>query len=109
MTHLTGAETYWMKEIIGRQPIQRDREAEFVTTGVGAAELKARLQASGKTAQGILSSLSAAQLEERRTSRDRNVTVRWGILHMIEHYATHLGHIELTRQLWSAQASGRKK
>jgi hypothetical protein len=26
--HLAGSQTFWMKEIIGRTPIQRDRETE---------------------------------------------------------------------------------
>jgi hypothetical protein len=29
--------------------------------------------------------------------------VRWCILHVIEHYAQHLGHMQLTRQLWLAK------
>ena len=36
--HVAGSETYFMKEVIGRQPIQRDREAEFATRGVNALD-----------------------------------------------------------------------
>jgi len=99
-THLAGSETYWIKEIIGHQPIQRDREAEFVTQGVKATELKARLDAAAKIAEEVLSPLTESQLEEGRKFRDRSITVRWGILHVIEHFATHIGHMQLTRQLW---------
>jgi uncharacterized damage-inducible protein DinB len=102
-THLAGSETFWMKEIVAGRPIHRDREAEFVARGVGATELKAKLDAAGKVTVEILSSLTPAQLEGPRNFRDRKVTVRWAILHVIEHMATHLGHIQLTRQLWMAQ------
>jgi hypothetical protein len=51
-----------------------------------------------------LSSLTEPQLAESRKFRDRTVTVRWGILHVIEHFATHIGHMQLTRQLWLAKA-----
>jgi uncharacterized damage-inducible protein DinB len=102
--HLAGSEMYWMKEIIDRHPIQRDREAEFVTRGISSADLKARLDASGKTAEGVLSSLKESQLEETRKARERTVTVRWSILHVIEHFAMHVGHMQLTRQLWMAHA-----
>ena len=44
--HLAGSQTYWMKEIIGLTPIQRDREAEFATKGVSAADLKAKLDSA---------------------------------------------------------------
>jgi uncharacterized damage-inducible protein DinB len=101
--HLAGSETFWMKEIIGGRPIHRDREAEFIARGFGESELQAKLDAAGKVTVEFLSSLSPAQLDESRTFRDRKVTVRWAVLHVIEHMATHLGHIQLTRQLWMAQ------
>jgi uncharacterized damage-inducible protein DinB len=102
--HLAGSQTYWMKEVIGGTPIKRDREAEFVTRNVPAAELKARMDAASRVSEEVLSSLTGPQLEESRKFRDRTVTVRWGILHVIEHFAIHLGHMQLTRQLWLARS-----
>ena len=102
-THLTGSEAFWMKEIIGGQSIRRDRDAEFVVKGLGFAELLAKLEAAAKDTQEILSSLTPSQLEETRKFRDRIVTVRWAILHVIEHWAIHVGHMQLTRQLWLAK------
>jgi uncharacterized damage-inducible protein DinB len=98
--HLAGSENFWIKEIIGGQPIQRNRDAEFASKGAGASELIARLDASGKDTEKVLPSLTAANLEETRKFRDRTVTVRWAILHVIEHTAMHIGHMQLTRQLW---------
>ena len=109
VTHLAGSETFWMKEVIGGRPIHRDREAEFVARGVSASELQAKLDAAAKVAVEILSSLTAAQLNESRKFRDRMVTVRWAILHVLEHTATHLGHIQLTRQLWMAQIADKPR
>jgi len=102
--HLAGSQTFWMKEIIGRQPIQRDRQAEFLARGVPVTELKSRLDAAAKITQEVLSPLTEPQLEESRQFRDRTVTVRWAILHVIEHFATHLGHMQLTRQIWLAKS-----
>lgn len=102
--HLAGSQTYLVKEIIGRTPIQRDREAEFVAKGVSVTELKSRLDAAAKITQEVLSPLTEHQLEESRKFRDRTETVRWGILHVIEHFAIHLGHMQLTRQLWLARS-----
>jgi uncharacterized damage-inducible protein DinB len=104
VTHLAGSETYLMKEIIGRQPVQRDREAEFVTRGVNVSALKTRLEAAAKSAEEVLSPMTEGQLEESRKLRDRQVTVRWSILHVIEHTAQHVGHMQLTRQLWLAKS-----
>jgi uncharacterized damage-inducible protein DinB len=102
-THLAGSETYWMKEIIGGQPIDRDRETEFAAKGAGVLELKEMLDKAAQATKWVLSSLSPSQLDEERKFRDRKVSVRWAILHVIEHTATHLGHIQLTRQLWENQ------
>ncbi|MBM4332784.1 MAG: DUF664 domain-containing protein [Deltaproteobacteria bacterium] len=100
--HLAGSEAFWIKEIIGRQSIQRDRDAEFVARGLGFSELAAKMETGSKDTPAILSSLTPAQLEETRKFRDRMVTVRWAILHVIEHFAMHVGHMQLTRQLWLA-------
>lgn len=101
--HLAGSETYWMKEVIGGQPTQRDRDAEFRTKGKTLAELQAGLDSAAKKTQEVLSSLKPAQLDETRRWRDRDVAVRWGVLHIIEHFAMHIGHLQLTRQCWMAK------
>ena len=103
--HLAGSQTYWMREIIGRTPIQRDREAEFATQGASVAEMKARLDAAGKVAEEVLTPLTESQLAEGRTFRDKPVTVRAGILHVLDHVSQHIGHMQLTRQLWMAKSN----
>ena len=102
--HVAGSQVYWLKEIINRQPIQRDRDAEFAIQGFRAEELMARLDSVGRVTEEVLSSLNEAQLDEGRKYRDRQITVRWGILHIVEHVCQHLGHIQLTRQLWLTQS-----
>jgi hypothetical protein len=102
--HLAGSQTFWMKEIIGRTPIQRDREAEFATKGISTADLQAKLDTAGKIAEEILSPLTESQMEEGRKFRDKPITVRGGVLQVIDHVAQHIGHMQLTRQLWMAKS-----
>ncbi len=101
--HLSGSESFWMKEVIGAQPIHRDRDAEFVTKGKSISELEAMLEAAREKTEDVFTSLEPAQLDETREVRSRTVSVRWSILHVIEHTALHIGHIQLTRQLWMAR------
>jgi uncharacterized damage-inducible protein DinB len=103
VVHLAGSETFWMKEIIGGKKIERDRDAEFVARGLSSSELKAKIGAAAKVTGEVLSTLTEKQLEESRKWKDRSVNVRWCILHVVEHIAQHLGHIQLTRQLWLAK------
>jgi hypothetical protein len=103
VTHLAGSGTYLIKEVIGGQPVRRDREAEFATRRVNASTLKARLDGAVKIIEEVLSPLKESQMEEDRKYRDRTAKARWIILHVIEHMAQHLGHMQLTRQLWLAR------
>jgi hypothetical protein len=41
-----------------------------------------------------------------REARDRVIPVRWCILHVIDHTALHLGHMQLTYQLWMGGQPG---
>jgi uncharacterized damage-inducible protein DinB len=106
ITHLTGAQSNWMKRVIAGIPIQRDRDAEFRASGSLSEALKTWEQVDRET-DGILGKLSQKQLEETRdvSGPFGRVTVRWCILHQISHYATHLGHMQLTSQVWNQQHS----
>ena len=103
VSHLAGSAMFLIKEIIGGQPIHRDREGEFATRRANASTLEARLDEALKTVGEVLAPLREDQMEEDRKYRDRTAKVRWIILHVIEHTAQHLGHMQLTRQLWLAR------
>lgn len=100
VTHIAGAEHFWIHEVIGRQPPTRDRDAEFVTIADGPAPLLKKLSSTGEETREILSDLAAADLEGTREARGRIVPARWAILHVIDHTALHLGHMQITYQLW---------
>jgi uncharacterized damage-inducible protein DinB len=99
--HVAGAESFWIQEVIGGQPPSRDRDAEFVTQVESVEPILARLDAVGAETRRIMQGLTAADLERTYYVRERAVTGRWAILHAIEHAALHLGHMQMTRQLWN--------
>jgi len=114
-THIAGAEHFWIAEVIGGRPATRDRDAEFAAQAGDAAELCRRLEATGVETAEVLAALSAADpsgrasgqsLDGVREARGRTVPVRWGILHVVDHTALHLGHMQLTLQLWRGGQSG---
>jgi uncharacterized damage-inducible protein DinB len=102
ITHLAGAQSNWIKRVIAGIPVQRDREAEFKSAG-SLSEAVKNWEAVDREAEEILLKLSPEQLGETRdvSGPFGRVTVRWCILHQIRHYAMHLGHIQLTQQLWN--------
>lgn len=98
--HIAGSEHFWIAEVVGGYPATRDRDAEFVTEVSSAAELLQKLENTGKETRAVLPALSEADLNGERKARDKIVPVRWAILHVIDHTALHLGHMQLTYQLW---------
>ncbi len=96
--HLTGAERFWIGDVVAQTPSGRDRDAEFKVKGIGQDTLKNRLNESLAYIRSVVEKLSPADLAETRTTPDgRRVTVAWAMLHIVEHSSLHLGHIELTR------------
>ncbi len=104
--HLTGAERFWTGDVVDQTPSGRDREAEFKVSNVGLDVLRDRLSTSLNYIRGAVAKLSLADLAEKRLTPDgRIVTVTWALLHAVEHSSLHLGHIEVTRQMWQASQS----
>jgi uncharacterized damage-inducible protein DinB len=105
VVHVTGAERYWIGDVVGCDPSGRDREAEFRAQGLDAATLKKRLDDCLVHFRGVLEKLTTEDLEMSRVSpRDgRKFTVAWSLAHALAHTAAHVGHMQVTRQLWDQQ------
>lgn len=99
-THLIGSEKSWYWQTIGGKEIRRDRDAEFVARGADASQFRAEYARLAQTSEAILLALTESDLASTRKTNYGERSVRWCILHMLEHYAEHNAHIELTRQLW---------
>ena len=99
--HVAGAEHFWIAEVIGGRPATRDRDAEFKIEVADASELFRRFDAVQVETREVFSTLTAADLDGAREVRGETVAVRWGILHVIDHTALHLGHMQITYQLWN--------
>lgn len=99
--HVAGAERFWIAECIGRYPQTRDRDAEFRYIATSAEEPLARLRRVGEETQEVLGALKPEQLDDSFMKDDHAVAVRWAIHHVIYHYSLHIGHMQLTYQLWN--------
>ncbi len=99
--HVAGAEYHWIAEVIGRRPATRQRELEFKTIAADASSLVEKLTKNAEVSRQILSTLNEDDLAGSREVDGRIVPVRWAILHVIDHTALHLGHMQITYQLWN--------
>ena len=103
--HIAGAEHFWIAEVVAGRPTTRDRDAEFATHVTDAAELVRLLEKAEAETREVLSALRESDLDGVREAGGRTVPVRWCILHVIDHTALHLGHMQLTYQLWKGGPS----
>jgi uncharacterized damage-inducible protein DinB len=111
-THTLGNARAWILGIACEQPIERDRQAEFRASGPDAAPLATAARALLAEMEHSLRALPPASLDEPREPSQQlrgvgaaePLTGRGAITHVISHAATHLGQIELTRDLALANA-----
>lgn len=101
-THIAGSEDYWVSHMAGGNPTDRVRSAEFAVEQASAQELLIQLDASLDRSRSTLDQLSLDNLTTERISapHDRAFTVGWSLLHVLDHTGSHIGHMQITRQLW---------
>jgi len=102
VVHAAASQRYWIGDVVGQDPSGRNREAEFRAHGMSAVMLKSRLDETLAHTRSVLAELALQDLETPRASpRDgRRFTVAWALAHALEHTAIHVGHVQITRQLW---------
>ena len=107
MAHVAGSEKHWFGDVIAGERTGRDREAEFRTRGRDAAALGEGLQEMLKYGRSVVAKLELADLSSERVPHPDGRTMPVGscLLHILQHAAEHAGHMQVTRQLWDAQAS----
>jgi hypothetical protein len=85
IVHLTGAERYWLGDVVARESSGRDRAAEFKVREMSIDVLTNRLADSLLYARSVLEKLTLQDLETSRISprNGREVTVAWALGHTL--------------------------
>ena len=103
--HAAGTESFWIHQMVGGIDAHRNRDAEFNASGQSVAELETLLDKTAKVTHDTLQSLSSDELAQTKESGSEgdSVSFRYSILHTIEHLGQHLGHLTLTKQLYTGR------
>ena len=110
VTHTVGAGEFWILEAAGGRQVDRNRLAEFSSTG-SLEQLHARYNRWLAETAEVFATMEDAKLAsiyyrpanpERGMSEARRTRAEC-IAHALEHTAVHLGHLQLQRQLWDAE------
>ena len=104
--HMAGTERFWLRQIIGGVDIGRSSADEFVARAATVADLEGLLEEAGRTTREVLSELTAEQLHETRDARGEPRSVQWCLLGVMDHLSGHVGHLQLTRQLYDRVVTG---
>ena len=99
LAHIAGVLQEGM-DIALSAPPRRVRAQEFQTRGVLSAEMLRRLDAVIDYARGTLPRLGLTDLDQARQDEDGMVTCGWALLHAPDHAYLHLGHVQITCQMW---------
>ncbi len=99
LAHITGLLQEGI-DIALNTPPSRVREQEFQTRGVLGTEMLRRLDAVIDYARDAMPRLGLEDLDKERKDEDGTVTCGWALLHALEHAYLHLGHVQLTCQIW---------
>jgi hypothetical protein len=108
IVHLAGAERFLVGDVVMQESSNRNRDLEFQAQGMSKDDLIRRLEDSEAYLKNALGKLSLSDLETTRIHprHGDQVTVAWALLHALDHAATHLGHINLTVQMWHQRSVG---
>jgi uncharacterized damage-inducible protein DinB len=100
--HIVGSERFWIGDGITMHASGRDRESEFRSREVPVEVLKERLDSSLDFIKGVLEGLTIQDLSAVRPSpRDgQPLTVGYCLAMVLAHTAAHVGHMQVTRQIW---------
>jgi len=105
VAHSLGAERRLIGGVALGEPSNEGREEEFTTRGLSADEVKRRLASADEFLRNALPRISVSDLDVIRTTHhNEQRSVAWTLLHALEHTGQHLGHIQITRQLWEQKS-----
>jgi hypothetical protein len=116
-THILGNAEAWVLGIACQQPIERDRGAEFRSTGPDPSAIVAKAHELGHRFAAAFDALPSSDLDLNRKPASSSlsslqgagsaepVTARDAILQVIRHGSEHLGHIAVTRE-WMRATQG---
>ncbi len=106
--HVAGSARWWVITNTGGTDFHRNRPAEFTATGTGD-HVRSDLELLIRQVEEHLAALDADELDLPGSIEGAGMS-NWtgplplsrrdGVLHAVEHTAVHLGHIQLTRQIF---------
>ena len=104
VVHTMGSARFWVGDMAMLEVSNRNRDAEFAARGLNEAQLKDKIISLESYLKVAFERLTLDDLSKPRSNQpnfpQREFTVGWALLHALEHTGLHVGHAQITRQLW---------
>jgi hypothetical protein len=101
--HSMNSTRWWLSLALTSSTPARDRPSEFLATADNADELLDFYDGMAAECRSLLDTDAPLDAGALRTDNGGEVvTVGWALLHAVEHFREHVGHIQLTRQVVDA-------
>ena len=99
--HLEGNLMEFVGRQLGNLPYTRKRELEFSLTGIGRAELGARIGELQRTIPAVVEGLSAERMEMEypQVVFEKAMSTRQFLIHLYGHLNWHMGQIDYMRRI----------
>lgn len=104
--HTILSQYWWIQENLNQEKIERNRPAEFTARADDLNSLRNLYKEIETLTRSVLENVPQQEIQAFREVKQRQVTVEWIVLHVIEHTALHLGHMQLMKQIWENELRG---
>ncbi|HEY7294139.1 MAG TPA: DinB family protein [Dehalococcoidia bacterium] len=112
--HCADALRWWLVQELAGRPVAYDRTRDFAAHGEDAATLAAALNAAFDECAAALRGLDPSLLARvwpvgiAHPRRGQEQSGHFRIYYPLMHLAEHIGHLQLTRQLWEERRSSER-
>ena len=112
IVHTTAVERFMVGDVAAGISSNRVRAAEFQAKGLDEAALITRLDDTWAFVREIVSTFTLEDLSAVRelppggskpVTTMESLSVGWALMHALTHTGLHLGHAQITRQLWDQE------
>lgn len=95
LEHLIGSEKFWIQQVISGKNVKRTRKNEFIDRERSLEQILSDYKENIIDTNNVLSNLKDERLLEIVQHPERQVTILWVLIHVIEHNYYHIGQINL--------------
>ena len=110
LTHCIGVSDFWGGHLVNGRKIERDRAAEFTSTGPVAPLLQRVIDAKARLAEYVAGADPRAPLRDEPPAAfqgpDQALTQAGALQHIYEELTQHYGQMEILRDVILAEANG---